>query len=188
MALQLYRRHTSKCTAQRPRWDRSYRRCKCPIHGEGTLHIDGFIRKSTAESVWERAEEGKRNWEAAGTTRDPGTVSQPSSNNPKEGTEAPLSIVDAVSRYLSDAKARNLSEATLYKLKIIFERQFLSWCSHKGYRFLAQLDLDALREFREVWEDAPLARSKKQARLIGFFYFCIRSAWLIQNPAGQLRR
>lgn len=138
---------------------------------------------------------GQAEWEAAGTTRDggafsgdPGTVSQPSSNKPNEEAEAPVSIVDAVSRYLSDAKARNLSEATLYKLKIIFEKQFLSWCSHKGYRFLAQLDLDALREFREVWGDAPLARSKKQARLIGFFYFCVRSGWLIQNPAVQLGR
>ena len=69
------------------------------------------------------------------------------------------------------------------KLKIIFEKQFISWCAHKGYRFLIQVDLDSLREFRETWKDAPLARSTKQARLIGFFYFCVRSGWLIQNPA-----
>lgn len=196
MALQLYRRHTSSCTAKRPRWDRSYRRCKCPIHAEGTLRIDGFIRRSTSETVWERAEEIKRNWEAAGIIKedgsalggDPATVSRPSSSKAKEETEPPVSIVDAVRTYLSDAKARNLSEATLYKLKIIFEKQFLSWCAHKGYRFLTQLDLDALREFREAWKDAPLARSKKQARLIGFFYFCVRSGWLILNPAVQLGR
>jgi integrase/recombinase XerD len=185
MALQLYRRHTSKCTAKRPRWDRSYRRCKCPIHAEGTLRRDGFIRRSTAETVWELAEEVKRSWETAGTIEED---YRPPANQADEKTEPPVLIADAVSTYLSDAQARNLSKATLYKLKIIFERQFLSWCAHKGYRFLIQLDLDALREFREAWKDAPLARSKKQARLIGFFYFCVRSGWLIHNPAVQLGR
>jgi hypothetical protein len=92
------------------------------------------------------------------------TVSRPSSNEAKEETEPPVSIVDAVRAYLSDAKARNLSDATVYKLKIIFEKQFLSWCAHKGYRFLTQFDVDALREFRQTWKDAPLARGKKQAR------------------------
>ena len=195
MALQIYRRHTSKCTARRPRWDRSYRRCKCPIHAEGTLRIDGFVRKSTSEIVWEQAEEIKRKWEAAGTVQDEPLPSLQDGKSPQENvapsaqqeTEA-TPIVEAVKEYLSDAKTRNLSEATLYKLKIIFEKQLLSWCAHKGYRFLSQLNLETLREFRETWKDAPLARSKKQARLIGFFYFCVRSSWLLKNPAVRLGR
>ena len=81
MALQLYRRHTSKCTAKRPRWDRSYRR-KGPIHAEGTLRGDGFIRRSTAETVWELAEEVKRSWENAGTIAEDRL-----SRDPLDGTE-----------------------------------------------------------------------------------------------------
>jgi integrase len=185
MALQLYRRHTSKCIGKRPRWDRSYRRCKCPIHTEGTLRLDGFIRRGTSETDWDRAEQIKRKWEAAGTVKE--DFQEPPSLAEQQ-TDTRISIVAAVTVYLSDAKARNLSEATLYKLKIIFEKQFVSWCAHKGYRLLIQVDLDGLREFRDSWKDAPLARSKKQARLIGFFYFCVRSGWLIQNPALQLGR
>jgi integrase/recombinase XerD len=183
MALQLYRRHTSKCIAKRPRWDRSYRRCKCPIHAEGTLRIDGFIRRGTSETDWDRAEQVRRKWEAAGTLEYDATGFGGAPSLAEPEAESRISIVAAVRAYLSDAQARNLSEATLYKLKIIFEKQFFSWCAHKGYRFLIQVDLDSLREFRETWKDAPLARSKKQARLIGFFYFCVRSGWLIQNPA-----
>lgn len=191
MALQLYRRHTSGCIARRPRSDRSYRRCKCPIHAEGTLRVDGFVRKGTAEIAWDRAEEVKRKWEGAGTLREADATTD---SNPTDATtvevesEMPVLIAYAVRTYLDDAKARNLSDATIYKLKIIFERQLLSWCAHKGFRFLIQLDLDALREFRGTWKDAPLARSKKQARVIGFFYFCVRSGWLLQNPAVRLGR
>jgi hypothetical protein len=65
------------------------------------LRGDGFIRRSTAETVWELAEEVKRSWETAGTI----------------------------------GKARNLSQATLYKLSIIFERQFLSWCGPRDTDF-----------------------------------------------------
>ena len=188
MALQLYRRHTSKCIAKRSRWDRSYRRCKCPIHVEGTLRLDGFVRRGTSESDWDRAEQVKRKWEAAGSVADDATSFQELPSLAEQQTDSRISLVAAVTAYLSDAKARNLSEATLYKLKIIFEKQFVSWCAHKGYRFLIQVDLDTLREFRDTWKDAPLARSKKQARLIGFFYFCVRSGWLIQNPALRLGR
>jgi len=188
MAFQLYRRHTSKCIAKRPRWDRSYRRCKCPIHAEGTLRLDGFIRRGTSETDWDRAEQMKRKWEAAGSVEDDATGFQQPPSLLEQQTDTRISIVATVTAYLSDAKARNLSEATLYKLKIIFEKQFVSWCAHKGYRRLIQVDLDALREFRDTWKDAPLARGKKQARLIGFFYFCVRSGWLIQNPALQLGR
>jgi hypothetical protein len=141
MALQLYRRHTSKCIAKRPRWDRSYRRCKCPIHAEGTLRIDGFVRRGTSEIDWDQAEQVRRKWEAAGTLEWTSLPSPP--DEPQ--ADSRISIVAAVTAYLADAKARNLSEATLYKLKIIFEKQFVSWCAHKGYRVLEQVNLDALR-------------------------------------------
>jgi hypothetical protein len=27
-------------------------RCACPVHAEGTLRIDGFVRKATGEVKW----------------------------------------------------------------------------------------------------------------------------------------
>src|ERR1035438_10778291 len=76
--LTLYKRHTKKCAEARKkdgaagsetklRADRGYRRCTCPIHAEGTLRIDGFVRKATGEVKWPKAEELKRKWEDAGT-------------------------------------------------------------------------------------------------------------------------
>lgn len=51
------------------RADRGYRHRGCPIHAEGTLRIDGFIRKTTGEVKWLKAEElnEKAKWQAAGT-------------------------------------------------------------------------------------------------------------------------
>ena len=76
--LTLYKRHSKECAEIRRRdgaaesvaelrADRGYRRCTCPIHAEGTLRLDGFIRKATGEVKWPKAEEIKRKWEDAGT-------------------------------------------------------------------------------------------------------------------------
>ena len=58
--LTLYNRHSAACadarrkeetgkTVAQLRADRGWRRCGCPIHAEGTLRVDGFVRKSTGE-------------------------------------------------------------------------------------------------------------------------------------------
>src|ERR1022692_4504252 len=68
--LTLYKRHSKECAEIRRRdgaaesvaelrADRGYRRCTCPIHPEGTLRLDGFIRKATGEVKWPKAEEIK---------------------------------------------------------------------------------------------------------------------------------
>ena len=97
-------------------------------------------------------------------------------------TAAPVTLAEAVEAYLVDAKARELRATTLYKLTIIFRKQFLAWAEAKGVRFLKEVDLRLLREFRTSWKDAALAKSKKQERLAGFFWFCIRAGWLSTNP------
>ena len=45
-----------------------------------------------------------------------------------------------------------------------------------------------LEAFRDTWEDGPLAKKKKQERLIGFFYYCLRLGWIKANPAVSLGR
>ena len=49
-----------------------------------------------------------------------------------ERKEQPVTIVQAVTEYLADAKARELSDATLYKLDIFFRKQFLVWCKSEA--------------------------------------------------------
>ncbi|MGI8746653.1 MAG: tyrosine-type recombinase/integrase [Bryobacteraceae bacterium] len=160
--LSIYTRHSNDCAKKD---DLNWKRCRCPKWINGTLDSQ-FIRKTAQTRSWEKAEELKRRWEEA--------------ESPKK--IEPITIEAAVEAYLADAKARELRTATLYKLEIIFRKQFLTWAKDKGVRFLKEIDLSFLREYRATWKDAALAKKKKQERLIGFFWFCLRAGWLTSNP------
>ena len=72
--------------------------------------------------------------------------------NPQKKEQA-VTVQQAVDEYLADAKARDLSEATLYKLDIIFRKQFLTWAKSEGYTLLRELDLRAVQAIRSTWKD-----------------------------------
>jgi integrase/recombinase XerD len=172
--LKAEKRHTAQCVAYRRHLDPSaaeydeHARCRCSYRAIGMLGGQ-FIRKSLKTSNYEKAARTINQWESEG--------------KPEKPADHAVAIREAVTAYLEDAKARNLREATLAKLTTIFEKQLLGFCESKGYKFLRQLaDVNVVREFRAGWKDAPLARSKKQDRVIGFFYFCHRSGWLPVNP------
>src|SRR5215212_2614295 len=88
----------------------------------------------------------------------------------------------AVMRYLDDAGACHLANATLARLTTIFERQFLAWTTDKGLRYLKELTPERLAAWRSAWKDDALAASKKYQRAVGFFYFCTRTKWLSEKP------
>jgi integrase/recombinase XerD len=162
------RRHSSDCPKK---GNLTWKRCRWPKWINGALNGQ-FLRKSAKTRSWEKAEDLRRKWEEDGAPAKTG----------------PITLKAAVSAYLADAKARELREATLYKLKGIFETQFLAWTKDKGLRFLREIDLPLLREFRATWKDAALAKKKKQERLIGFFWFRMRAGWLTANPTQGLGR
>ena len=164
--LSVYTRHSNDCPK---RDDLNWKRCRCPKWINGMLNA-GFIRKSAKTRSWEKADDLKRQWEEAESAK----------------KAEPVSIDAAVEAYLADAAARELREATLSKLETIFRKQFLFWTKEQGLRFLKEIDLPVLRDFRATWKDAALAKKKKQERLIGFFWFCIRAGWLTINPTTRL--
>lgn len=164
--LSVYTRHSNLCPKKD---DINWRRCRCPKWINGTLE-GHFIRKTAGTRSWEKADELKRTWEEAA--------------NPKR--QQPVTIEEAVEAYLADAKVRELRQATLYKLTIIFRKQFLAWTRDKGLRFLKEIDLSLLRDYRATWKDGALAKKKKQERLIGFFWFCVRAGWMATNPTQGL--
>jgi integrase/recombinase XerD len=143
---------------------------------EGTVN-GTYTRRSLKTASWERAQGLAQQLESAADPR-----AAPA--KPEQST----TIEQAVHEYLADAKARELSEATLYKLEIIFRKQFLGWAKSEGYSLLRELDLRAVQAFRASWLDGALAKKKKQERLTGFFWFCIRSGWISQSPAVNLKR
>jgi site-specific recombinase XerD len=104
----------------------------------------------------------------------------------RRGKEEPARIDDAVAKYLDDARARHLAEATITKLTSIFEKQFLAWTKHRGLRFLKELTPERLTAWRSTWMDEALAASKRYQRAVGFFYFCMRMKWLSENPMKSL--
>jgi len=166
--LSVYARHSNDCPKKA---DINWKRCRCPKWINGSLGGQ-FIRRTANTRSWEKAEDLKRAWEEAAS--------------PKK--IEPVTIEEAVDAYLADAKARELRDSTLYKLKIIFQKQFLAWAKDKGLRFLKEIDLSLLRNYRATWKDAALAKKKKQERLVGFLWFCVRAGWLATNPTQGLGR
>jgi integrase/recombinase XerD len=143
---------------------------------EGTTN-GTYIRRSLKTGSWERAVDLSRIIEEA---------DKPAET--PERRDQPVTVAQAVTEYLADARARELSDATLYKLDIFFRKQFLSWCKAESYHLLREMDLRSVQSFRTTWQDGALAKKKKQERLTGFFWFCIRAGWLTSNPTDRLGR
>jgi hypothetical protein len=117
--LTTYRRHTKAC----PHKSRSYWRCQCPIWVQGTLR-----GKSIRRALDVTSREAAANLIAAWNTA--GEISVIDDEPPR--------IEAAVARYLDDARARHLSDATIAKLTTIFEKQFLVWADDAGLRYLKE--------------------------------------------------
>lgn len=179
MALTLFRRHTTACIEKRrkggdqrsPRElqnDRAYRRCSCPIQAEGTLRLDGFIRRSTGETNWETAEAWKTEAEARGTLEE---VAEP------EKPAGPKSVLEATEAFTSDATARNLDAETLKKYRVLFD-QLKAYATAHGLESMPQFDVPAARGFRGTWVDRGISATKKLERLKSFGNFCTNSGWM----------
>src|SRR5450631_672591 len=133
----IYRRHLRGCGHCGE--GRRYRRCKCPIW------VDGFlggreIRRSLGTADWQKAQDFVREWEAK--------ASEPV--QPKE----PASIKAAGDAFVTDAESRKLAESTISKYRFLF-KQLGAFSQKGGLRYLAELDLQTLGEFRSSWKDGP---------------------------------
>ncbi len=180
MALFVYTRHTSDCPKNA---DRFSKRCRCPKWIRGV--VDGItVRQSANTRSWEKAEEKCRILER---DADDAARARRAGETPKVKQE-PAKVAAAVARFLASKRNQNLAESTLDKLTTIFEKQFLGWATSAGLCYLGELTTAHLEAFRDTWRDGALAKKKKQERLIGFFYYCMRLGWIKENPAIQLGR
>ena len=200
MLLSVFTRHSTTCRFSR---DRACRRCNCPKWVGG--QVNGYyFRQSAKTRQWAEAEEVRVKLEealikglppfgtavAAGsappipTPADPPSASRTEVPEPRVPKPRPrVTVAQAVEAYLADAVSRSVETSTLKKLETIFRKQFLVWTRVEGIEYLDELELDTLLNFRNTWEDGPLAKQKKQSRVIGFFWACVRRRYLTENPA-----
>jgi integrase/recombinase XerD len=57
----------------------------------------------------------------------------------------------------------------------------------KGFRYMTELNLQALDEFRSEWKDGLRSAGKKLERLRAFFRFAQQREWVPKNPASELK-
>jgi integrase/recombinase XerD len=131
------------------------------------------IRESLDTRNWDAAHEIIRQWEADGHVTEHKNLE-------------PITIVAATSDFVTDARARELKERTIYKYDLTF-RQLQGFAETQGVRYLKQLDPQLLRKFRSTWKDHNLAALKKLDRLRAFFRFCASNGWIQNNPAKELK-
>jgi integrase/recombinase XerD len=167
--LTIYRRHRMDCEHRHE--GRKYRRCRCPIW------VDGFIggqeiRKSLGTADWQKAQDFVREWEVQ--------ASEP------KATQEPITIKAAGDRFIADTEAQKLKEATICKYRLLF-KQMDEFSQNRGLRYLTELNLQMLDEFRAGWKDGPRSSAKKLERLRAFFRFSQKREWVAKNPASDLK-
>jgi integrase/recombinase XerD len=172
MPLTTYRRHSTDCPHKTK--GRRFHRCDCPIWVQGSLAGE-YVRESLNLTVWGAAQERVRGWEASGQV---GVI-----KNDVPG------VREAIEKHIADAEARNLKPESLKKIKDVIERRLGNYCTQQGYRSLRQLDVDAVREFRnELVKDYSANSARKRLEYVrSFFNFCHQSGWITANPAAVIK-
>jgi integrase/recombinase XerD len=166
--LTIYRRHRKNCKHRSK--GRRYRDCQCPIW------VDGFLgAKEMRESLkirdWQRAQSEIREWEA---------------EDRREKQPEPKTLQMAWQEFLADIEARKLSAATIRKYDLL-SRQMQEFAERRGFRYIAEFDLEAVGQFRVGWKDGPISSIKKLERLRTFFRFAQKRKWTSENPASDLK-
>lgn len=167
--LQIYRRHQKACPHKAE--GRKYRRCKCPVWVDGLLN-GAEIRQSLDTRSWEAATAKVRGWELDGKV------------SAEEETQ--IEIRPACDKFIADAEARGLTRSTVRKYEVLFQ-QLQDFCDLKGLRFVHQLNLEWLRQFRGSWKDANISALKKLERLRSACKFWKDSGWIESNVARDIR-
>jgi integrase len=98
----------------------------------------------------------------------------------------PLTLEQASRKFLDDATARGLREASLYKYRLVL-KQLKAFADSVGLVFISSFGVEELRAFRESWKNKNLSARKKLEHLKTFFRFCYDSGWIKDNPARAVK-
>lgn len=189
--LSVQRRHGGDC--KRKQWDK-YMKCSCTLAILGRLGGKQIAIAVTKFLPAERrtVEEARSLailWERSGKPVMPAELA-PIEASVTAGImpDSRVTVETAVSAYIAEGVDRGNSEATQYKRRLEFQNGLLGFCREKGIRFLAELELSVIREWRATWEIGSLSRQKRQGRVIGFVWWCERTGWFARNYASDITR
>jgi site-specific recombinase XerD len=169
----VYNRHRAACPHRAKRF---WKKCDCPKWI--TWHRDGQEHRVSADT---------REWNVAAARSLKIEMQYRDSLDPAPTPQA-QTVEMAVKLYLLDREAQHLKSATISKLTTIFQKQMLTWFDDLGIRLLRDVTLPHLQAWRSTWKDAALASKKKQERVRGFFWFCVRNKWITDNVALGLSK
>jgi integrase/recombinase XerD len=169
-SLALYRLHSRTCPHRSK--GRQWTRCRCAVWVQGSLGGQ-WIKRSLSTREWSIAAATVHEWEAARAIGG-------------KKFEVPT-IQEALAKYFDDAEARHLAPTTIRKRRELLEGKLLPYCTAKGFRRLADLNVDALRGFRKTWKYAATSAVKRLEYLRGFLRFCEESEWIERNPAKAIK-
>lgn len=192
MALHLYRRHRTDCTAGRPNEFRSSElderrkgwgaKCQCQIQLSGTLN-GKFSRKSTGTIDWTEAKRVAAGYEQAGSwTGQPAAVLAPPSEPSPEKVR--VAIEAACETFVTNREAAGLTPATLRKYRT-FVKQISDFADDRGYVMLDQFTPEDIDRFWANWKLGPRAKGKRLTTLRGFFRFCVNRKWIAETPVSS---
>jgi integrase/recombinase XerD len=192
--LKAQRRHLPPCT--KPMWDAGYTKCGCPIVIRGTL-AGKHITISTAKYLpshlarnFEAARDLALLWERTGQPIRP-AESAPVPVTEEQDTPGGITIEQGIAAYIADATERGNAGSTLEKKGNIFTtgpQSLRKFALNKGLRFLSELTIVLVREWRGTWPVEGLTRYKRQGQVIGFFWFCERSGWFPPHYATNVTK
>lgn len=159
IVITIFRRHQEACKFT----SRKKRSCRCAIWAEGRVHGQQ-IRKSLDLRDWEAAVRLVREWEL-------------------HAPDNTLSVDEAAVRFIADAKARHLGEASILK----YEQSVKSLKETLGSKMLRHVTVDDIRGLRESWKISALTMQKRLEMIKAFFRFCVASGWIETNPAAAVK-
>jgi integrase len=153
--------------------------------------VDGYlagvrVNKSLDLRDWTRANGIIRDWEIAGAIQ----------NEVRTG----MPVREACDAFMADAEARQLSDASVKKYRVLLINERLpdvmdkyspslaEFCAATGVQFTTEITLLVLTKFRGQWKDGAIAGGKKLERLRSFGRFLVDHGWWKENLVLKLKR
>jgi site-specific recombinase XerD len=120
---------------------------------------------------WTKAQQILREWEERGE--------RPKAMVPK------ATIEHLQEQFLKNMETENRTSETIRKYRLLF-KLLVAFTQEKGIRFVCELDLSVLEEFRASWKDNNLSKQKKQERLRTVFRYARKHRMIDDNPSLDL--